>query len=143
MKAEGLSLGIFKACFPVDGDTYDIPQMIDVARERRKPTEKAEPKFGHYIKFGNDPAKHKNFSAVNHVARDKGIPPFFLLYVADHADTSDQAKRLGKVLVEAGITTELFGAKETSHVKVNDDIGLSDDAATKALFEFLGKALAK
>ena len=141
LKAEGLSLGIIKACIPVDGDTYDIPLQIEVARERRKPENKAEPKFGHYMKFGADPVKHKNFSTINHLARDKGISPYFVLYVADHVDTSRQAKILGKKLAEAGIPHELFGAKDTNHGKVNNDLGLPDDPATKALFPFLEKAL--
>lgn len=34
----------------------------------------------------------------------------------------------------------LFGARETTHSKLNDDLGLPDDPATKALFEFLNKA---
>ena len=31
LKAEGLSLGIIKGCVPVDGDTYDVPAMIEKA----------------------------------------------------------------------------------------------------------------
>src|SRR5476651_2143850 len=29
LKAEGLSLAITKGCVPVDGDTYDVPMMIE------------------------------------------------------------------------------------------------------------------
>ena len=87
LKAEGLSLAIIKGCMPVDGDTYDVPLMIETGT-RRKALGQPNPKFGHYEKFGSDPAKHRDFSAVNHVARDKGISPFLLLYVADHPDTS-------------------------------------------------------
>ena len=103
LKAEGLTLAIIKGCVPVDGDTYDVPLMIETGAARRKALGQPNPKFGHYEKFGSDPVKHRDFSAVNHVARDKGIPPFLLLYVADHPDTSAQAKRLGSVLSEAGI----------------------------------------
>ena len=38
LKEEGLSFAIIKGCVPVDGDTYDIPAMIEVAErseERR------------------------------------------------------------------------------------------------------------
>jgi len=55
--------------------------------------------------------EHKDFSAVTHIASGKGIPPFLILYVNDHPDTSIQAQRLGAVLKEAGITSTLFGAK--------------------------------
>jgi hypothetical protein len=50
---------------------------------------------------------------------------------------------LGNVLKDAGIPITVFGAKETTHNKINADLGLPDDPATKALFEFLGKALKK
>jgi hypothetical protein len=30
----------------------------------------------------------------------------------------------------------VFGAEETTHSKINADLGQSDDPATKALFEF-------
>ena len=50
------------------------------------------PEFGHRVKFGNDPKKHLDFSAVTHVARGKGIPPFLILYVAGHPDVAAQAQ---------------------------------------------------
>jgi len=137
LKAEGLTLAIIKGCVPVDGDTYDVPLMIETGAARRKALGQPNPKFGHYEKFGSDPVKHRNFSAVNHVARDKGISPFLLLYVADHPDTSAQAKRLGSALNEAGIAAKLFGAKDTEHSKINENLGLPDDPATKAMFEFV------
>src|SRR5260221_11733484 len=106
LKAEGVSLAAIRGCVPVDGDTYDVPLMIETAAKRRKALGQPDPKFGHYEKFGSDPVKHRDFSAVNHVARDKGIAPFLLLHVADHADTTAQAQRLGSVLTKAGITTK-------------------------------------
>jgi acetyl esterase/lipase len=143
LKAEGLSFEIIKGCIPVDGDTYDVPLMIETGAARRKALGQPDPKFGHYEKFGSDPEKHRNFSAVNHVARDKGISPFLLLYVADHPDTSAQAKRLASVLNEAGITAKLFGAKDTEHSKINENLGQPDDPSTKAVFEFIGDMIKK
>src|SRR5262245_55874445 len=143
LKSEGLSLAITKACVPVDGDTYDVPAIIEVAEARWRAHNLPKAKFGHREKFGNDPAKHKDFSAVTHVARDKGIPPFFILHVAGHPDVTAQAQRLGNVLKDAGLPATLFGARETTHTKVNADLGQPDDPATKALFEFLDKTLKK
>ena len=96
LKAEGLSLAIIKGCVPVDGDTYDVPAIIETAETRRRVHGLPQAKFGHREKFGNDPAKHRDFSAVTHVAKDKGIPPFLILHVADHPDTTAQAQRLGQ-----------------------------------------------
>jgi acetyl esterase/lipase len=141
LKEEGLSVAIIKGCVPVDGDTYDIPAMIEVAETRWRVHGLPFPKSTHRIKFGDDPAKHKDFSAVTHVAKDKGIPPFLILYVANHPDVTAQALRLGNVLKSADVPVTLFGAKETTHNKINADLGRPDDPATTALFEFLEKAL--
>ena len=101
------------------------------------------PKNGHRQKFGLTPENHKDFSAVTHIARGKGIPPFLILHVADHPDTTAQAQRLGAVLKDAGIATTVFGAKNTNHSKLNDDLGVPDDPATTALSEFVGQVLRK
>jgi len=141
LKAEGLSLAIIKGCVPVDGDTFDVPAIIEVAETRSRVHGLPQAKFGHREKFGNDPEKHRDFSAVTHVAKDKGIPPFLILHVADHPDTTAQARRLDATLKEAGIPVKVFGAKETTHNKLNDDLGLADDPATKELFAFVDGAL--
>ncbi|HQU41961.1 MAG TPA: alpha/beta hydrolase, partial [Pirellulales bacterium] len=95
LKAEGVPLAALKGCVPVDGDTYDVPAIIETAETRRRVHGQPQAKFGHREKFGDDPAKHRDFSAVTHVAKDKGIPPFLILYVADHPDNTAQAQRLG------------------------------------------------
>ena len=57
-----------------------------------------------------------------------------------HPDTTAQAIRLGNVLKDAGCAATVFAARESTHSKINADIGQPNDPATKALFEFLGKA---
>ena len=47
------------------------------------------------------------------------------------------------MLKEAGISAKLFGAKDTEHSKINENLGLPDDPATKALFEFVGEVVKK
>jgi acetyl esterase/lipase len=141
LKAEGVPFAALKGCVPVDGDTYDVPAIIETAETRRRVHGQPQAKFGHREKFGNDPALHRDFSAVTHVAKDKGIPPFLILYVADHPDTTAQAQRLGAVLKDAGISVKVFGAKETNHTRLNAELGLPDDPATKELFAFVAAAL--
>lgn len=141
LKAEGLSLAIIKGCVPVDGDTYDVPAIIETAETRQRVHGLPQATYGHRAKFGNDPAKHRDFSAVTHVARDKGIPPFLIMHVASHPDTSAQARRLAAVLEGAGIPVQVYGARESTHDKINADIGLPEDPGTKAVFEFVARAL--
>ncbi len=127
LEAEGLSLAIVKGCVPVDGDTYDVPAIIETAETRRRVHGLPQATFGHREKFGNDPAKHRDFSAVTHVAAGKGIPPFFILHVAEHPDTTAQAQRLGAVLKGAGIPVTVLGIRETTHSAINDNLGRPDD----------------
>ena len=140
LKAEGLSLAIIKGCVPVDGDTYDVPAIIETAETRRRVHGLPQAKFGHREKFGNDPAKHRDFSAVTHVAEGKGIPPFLILHVAEHPDTTAQAQRLAAVLKDAGVPVTVFGARETNHTKINADLGLARRRAEPALFAFVRTA---
>ncbi|MFO0852392.1 MAG: alpha/beta hydrolase [Gemmataceae bacterium] len=141
LQAEGVPPAAVKGCVPVDGDTYDVPAIIATAEARWQAHGLPRAKFGHREKFGNDPAKHREFSAVTHVAKDKGIPPFLILHVAEHPDVSAQAQRLGTALKAAGVPVTVFGARETTHARINADLGRPDDPATKALFQFLAGVL--
>lgn len=143
LKEEGASFDCLTGCVPVDGDTYDVPAIIETAETRLRVHHLPPRVNGHREKFGSTPENHQNFSAVTHVAKGKGIPPFLLLHVAAHPDTSAQAARLGNALKEAGVPTTVFGAKDTSHVKLNDDLGLPADPATKALDAFVARVLKK
>ena len=137
LKKEGVPFNVLKGCIPVDGDTYDIPKIIITAEQRQALYGGRMFTFGHRQKFGNDPEKHVDFSAVTHVARDKGIPPFLLLYFSGNADTRAQAERLGTVLKAAGIPATVFGKADTNHGRLHDDLGKPDDPATEQFFRFL------
>jgi acetyl esterase/lipase len=141
LKAEGVPFSALKGCVPVDGDTYDIPAIIETAETRLRVHGEPPPKFGHRVKFGTDPEKLRDYSAVTHVAKGKDIPPFLILYVADHPDTSAQARRLARALKEAEVPATAFGAKETNHNRLNDNLGVPDDPAWKALEEFVSASL--
>jgi arylformamidase len=140
-KAEGVPLTTIKGCVPVDADTFDVPAIIEVAETRARAHHLPLPTYGHRQKFGDDPAKHRDFSAVTHVARGKGIPPFLILHIAGHPDTTAQARRMANVLEGAGIPVKVVAGRETTHASINDNIGAADDAVTKELFAFVAKAL--
>jgi acetyl esterase/lipase len=141
LKAEGVPFSVLKGCVPVDGDTYDVPAIIETAETRRRVHGQPQAKFGHREKVGNDPAKHRDYSAVTHVAKGKSIPPFLILYVADHPDNAAQAQRFAAVLKEAEVPAIAYGAKETNHNKINANIGTADDPVSAALFDFVEKSL--
>lgn len=140
LKAEGVPFSILKGCVPVDGDTFDVPAIVATGETRRRLHGQPEPKFGHRAKFGTD-EQHRDYSAVTHVAPNKGIPPFLVLYVADNPDTTAQAQRLTAVLKAAGISAKAFGARETHHTAINANLGADGDPSTKELFAFVTTAL--
>jgi arylformamidase len=140
-KAEGYSLTMIKGCVPVDADTFDIPAIIEVAETRARAHHLPLPTSGHRQKFGDDPAKHRDFSPVTHVAPDKGIPPFLVLHIAGHPDTGAQARRMANVLEAAGIPVKVVAGRETTHASINDNIGAPNDPVTKELFAFVAEAL--
>ena len=144
LKEQGVPFSVLKGCVPVDGDTYDIPKIIMVAEFRRalygmKPYGTS----GHRYKFGNDPLKHLDFSAVTHAVKGKGIAPFLVLHNASHPDTSAQARRLGEALKNADVPVRVFGARNTTHSKLNNDLGVPDDPATVKLYNFLDPLMGK
>ncbi len=53
------------------------------------------------------------------------------------------SKQLLRKVLGSDVPATVFGAKEINHTKINADLGLPDDPATKALFEFVGEALKK
>jgi arylformamidase len=132
LKSVDLPLSLVKACVPVDGDTYDVPMQIAAVEERRADIYRR--------KFG-DETSQRELSPVAHVARDKSIPPFLILHVATHPETRGQSERLVQTLQAAGVTASAYPAENKDHTSINAELGMADDAPTRALFEFLDRVL--
>ena len=137
LEREGVPFEVLQGCVPVDGDTYDIPKIIMTAELRHAIYGLPQRTFGHRQKFGNDPEKHLDFSAVTHVAKGKGIPPFLLFYFSGNPDTRAQAERLESVLKAADVPAKSYGKRDSNHSRLNDDLGKPGDPATQQLYEFL------
>jgi acetyl esterase/lipase len=140
LEREGVPFEVLQGCVPVDGDTYDIPKIIMTAEHRQAIYSGPMPTFGHRQKFGNDPKKHVDFSAVTHVARGKGIPPFLILYFSGNPETRAQARRLESVLQAAEVPAKAFGKRDSNHSRLNNDLGRPEDPATRELYEFLRRS---
>jgi len=134
LKAVGLSFAKIKGCVPVDGDTYDVMMQIMTVEKKRADI--------YRIKFGDEDAQ-KMLSPVTHVAKDKHIPPFLILHVADHPETKGQSQRLVKALQAAGISANAHAAEGKNHTTINADLGLPGDRPTQEMFAFLAAVLKK
>jgi arylformamidase len=134
LQVEKLSLSIIKGCVPVDGDTYDVPIQITTVEQKRKDA--------YRFKFG-DEGSQKDLSPITHVAKDKGIPPFLILHVADHPETTAQSQRLVKALQEAGVSAKAYPARGKDHGTINSALGKPGDEPTKVPFDFIDGILEK
>lgn len=143
LKEQGVSFDVLKGCMPVDGDTYDVPAVVAVEELRWRLHNMTPPKVNHRNEFGTDDEHLRDFSAADHVARDKGIPPFLLIHITANPDTAAQAARLAYVLKEAGIPATVFSARNVTHDQVNDRLGEKDDPGTQAMDAFLSKIMSK
>jgi arylformamidase len=135
LKAEKLSLSNIKGCVPVDTAAYDVPKQIEGVGAVRATL--------YTSVFGKDEASQKEYSPVHHVAKEKSIPPFLLLHVADRPDSKAQSHLFAEKLKEAGGSAKVVAAEGKTHGTVNSDLGLADDKPTQALFEFLDGVLKK
>jgi acetyl esterase/lipase len=137
LKAEKVPFKVLRGCVPVDGDTYDLPAIIASVELSRALHGLPLPTLGHRVKFGNDPEKHIDFSAVTHVQKGKDIPPFFIIHITENPNTTMQAQRLAAVLRKAEIPVTVFSSRGTTHNQVNQNLGLPDDEATMELYRFM------
>lgn len=129
LAAERLSLSSIKGCVPVDVSVYDIPKRLSDGG--------VVPPATFTQVFGETDELHRELSPATHVARDKGIPPFLILHVADRPDTEAQSQWLADKLLKAGIAADVVAAEGKTHGSISADLGLPDDGPTQALFRFL------
>src|SRR5262249_14858301 len=111
---------------------YDVIKQIETVQPAV--AERFRQKFG-------DAESQRDLSAVTHIARGKSIPPFLVMHVADNPETRGQSELLVKALREAGIPAKAYSAEDTTHVKLDADLGKPDDKPTKTLFEFVDRVL--
>jgi arylformamidase len=139
LKAEGLSLRMVKGCVPVDGDTYDVATQVKMAEAVQQ-----RPYFdSHRRKFGHEAAL-EDLSAVTHVARDKGIPPFLIIHVADYPQsrTGLQSHLLATSLIHhGGVSAKVLSVPGKTHVTLDSDLGMPGDLTTDAILRFISEQL--
>lgn len=132
LKKEGVPLTAIKACVPLDGDAFDIPLHMEMAPARQAEID--------LHRFGDDQLQSR-LSPVTHIAPGKNIPRFLIPHVADHPLTSSQSQRLTSALRNAGVSAKAYAAAGTDHSRINSELGLPGDELTKAVFEFLSRAV--
>jgi acetyl esterase/lipase len=130
LEEAGLKLGDLSGVILLDGAGYDIPRQIKQALLPRMKTM-------YTTVFTEDETRQKDASPITHVAKDKYIPPFLILHVASRRDSKAQSEGLAANLREVGVEAKVVPAEGKTHATINQELGQTDDAPTKAVFEFL------
>ena len=102
-----MALSAIKGCIPIDTAVYDVPSQLGGVGPLRS---------GMYTSaFGKNEASQKQLSPMTHVAKDKGIPPFLILHVADRRDSTAQSRTFAKTLEDAGVQAKAVPGRNKTH----------------------------
>jgi acetyl esterase/lipase len=129
LERNGLSLANIKGCVPVDTAAYDLPEQLKDARLRQKAIYQSA--------FGKEADAIRQASPITHVARNKDIPPFLILHVADRLDSGERSRQFAAALKKAGVEAEVVPAEGKTHGTINTELGTPGDKPTAALLAFL------
>ena len=134
LRAQGLSLAALRGVVPLDTEVYDL-KAFAARFGGRLPDLYASP-------FTQDAAVWAKASPITHVRKDKGIPPMIVAYSGGqrphgNPDRAEYAEAFVAKLTGAGVTAEVVGAPEKTHVQIALEFGLPGDHVTEKVFGFL------
>jgi arylformamidase len=136
LKAAGVGLSDLKSVVELDTQALDIPTMMEELRGRVSPGRAASDSSLYTRAFGRDDNVWREVSPLQHVAKDKGIPPFFLVVANERGPKLAQAAAFQKALQAAGVRCEFVEAPQHDHGSLNRAIGDKDDKVTQAMETF-------
>lgn len=137
LKANGLPLTTIKGVIALDSQAYNVPQLMA-----------DRPSQLYRTAFGDDPKLHRDASPQLNLARDKGVPPFLVMYSRGMGDVSSPNRRryatdFAEALRAAGATAEVVDASDRNHADINRRFGdLADANVTGRAMKFLTGLLA-
>jgi acetyl esterase/lipase len=132
LAAEKETLAAVKGVILLDGAGYEVASQLQFGGERiRKLYEEA---------FGTSEADWAEASPVLRVKQAPAgtpFPPFLIHHVAGRLDSRRQSHLLADAVVAAGGRAEVYAAEGKSHMTINREFGLDDDAVTEKTWTFL------
>ena len=132
--AHDLSLDTLKGAVLLDGHTYNLAASMESFHGKEVPKEPIS-------KFTDRPEVWRDATAMEHIAKGKGIPPMLLVSGGiqfQHWPVGEAAEEFAAALREAGGEAEVFMAEGKDHGDVNRDV-TSGDEMSRAILEFLVK----
>ncbi len=129
----GDSFDAIQGVIPLDGAGYDIARNMASASGRAA--------LLYADVFGDDPARQAALSPITHVG-GPDAPHWLILYVAGRERSGDQSRLLAESLTSAGADAQTVAVPDTDHRQLNQNLGLSGDAATEQVDAFLARVFA-
>ncbi len=116
---------IVKSVVELDTQALDVPELMHGSDNAL------------YLQaFGKDSEVWKQVSPRDNVAKDKSIPPFFLVVADDRKPKLAQASAFQKALQAAGVRCEFVESPQHDHGSLNRAIGDKADKVTQAMAQF-------
>ncbi len=124
-------LGIVKGAVILDIGSFDIPTLIEQARE------KAPEMYRYTFRDGGTREDWIDCSPFYHVRRGKGIPPMLLYYVAGRDHHAAENKRFAERMKAEGCEVTVLAAEGKTHLRIELEIGLTGDVPTAEIVKFI------
>lgn len=117
-----------KGAVLLDGAAYDV--AVQAANPRNRVADM------YAAAFGKNPARHRRLSPLHHAAAPNA-PSWLILAIAERRDSSAQGQALAAALTRAGAKALMVHVPNSSHGKLNRQLGAAGDFATNTVDAFL------
>jgi len=128
-----LDLNIIKATILLEGVGYDLllPGSLQFDSKLIE--------MYYNVPFGNDENTYKNASPINHVSKNKNIPPmlFFVCENSIFRIAKPDAKNLYFKLIKNGVYARYYVISDRGHSSLNYDFGKKDDETSQLVMDFI------
>ena len=132
LDAAGVPMASIRGTVLLDGAGYDVPRQMA----------NAGPMLGKMYRdaFTTDRATQSRLSPLTY-AGAPNVADWLILFDNGRADSRAQSETLGAALKHAGNSARPVPINDTSHLKLNRDLGIEGDAATALVDAFIKRVL--
>jgi arylformamidase len=129
LQAAGVPLAAIRGTVLLDGAGYDVAKQMATG---------AGPllKRMYTDAFGTDPANQKRLSPITY-ASGPNVSHWLLFHDAKREDATSQSTGFAAALKAAGEDTRLVPVPDSSHLKINHDVGAGDNLITREFDAFV------
>ncbi len=132
LESAGVPMAAIRGTILLDGAGYDVPRQMA----------HAGPMLGKMYRdaFTTDRDTQERLSPLTHAATPN-VANWLILFDEARADSGSQSIALADALKRAGSVVSATPVSDTSHMKLNRDLGVNGDAATRLVDAFIEKVL--